>query len=519
MAGALLVLGAIVSACGTASPIAALAPVPQQDLTVAEGPDFQQADPPDAADVGLAPTVRMLEGLVWMDAGFHLRPLLATSWEFLPPRTWRFHLRRGVHFHDGRPFTADAVKWSVERWMRAGRLNYLALGPGAQVIIRDSYTVDIQTVVPDRRFVEALADQRRAIVAPGTYPGDGRTPASTPDGTGPFEFVRYFPQRELVLAGFKGYWGGAPRILRLTIRYEPDASARYEALRQGTAAVAVDLGPQRAHDLQSAGGLKLEQSAVAGADLLFFNLQRPEQHPLVQDPVLRRAVSLSIDQASIVDQAWSGLGAPLRSLTVPAFSGGTVPAVPGSDLDKARRLLDAEGWLPGPDGILIRHGTPLRLKIVLGDLSERTVTAGLLRTDLRRAGIAAEISEPDQDTFFNHVLGSGDYDLAGLGFIGQRDANPLGMLSYLSPAPGGCNFCIFANLGPGFDERFARAVAADDRTAPRQAAALSKTAVVDEAAVIVLVGKPRLYGLSRAVQGFVAEPRDPRYDQAWLAAA
>ena len=518
MTGALLVFAGILAACAGHSPIAALPPAPQQDLTVAEGPDFQQADPPDEADVGLAPTVRMLEGLVWMDAGFHLRPSLATSWEFFPPRTWRFHLRRGVHFHDGRLFTADAVKWSVERWMRGGRLNYLALGPGAQVTIRDSYTVDIGTVVPNRRLVEALADQRRAIVAPGTYPGDGRTPGSTPDGTGPFEFVRYFPQRELVLAGFKDYWGGAPRISRLTIRYEPDPGARYDALRQGRAAVAVDLAPEQARDLVSSAGLKLEQSAVAGADLLFFNLQRPAQHPLVQDPAVRRAVSLAIDRDAIVEQSWNRLALPLRGLTIPALARGQAPALSGSNLDQARRLLDAAGWLLGPEGIRMRDGRALRLKIVLGDLSEQRVTAGLLQSDLLRAGIAAEISQPDEDTFFNRVLGGGDYDLAGLGFIGQRDANPLGMLSYLSPAPGGCNFCIFANLGPAFDERFAHAVAAEDGTVSREAAALSKTALIDEAAVIILAGKPRLYGLSRAVQDFVAAPKDPLYDRAWLAA-
>ena len=514
-----------------ASPIAAPTAAPQQDLTVAEGPDFQQAEPPDQADVGLAPTVRMLEGLVWMDADFHVRPLLATSWEFIAPRTWRFHLRRGVHFHDGRLFTADAVKWSVERWMRAGRLNSLALGPGAQVIVRDPYTVDVETVVPDRRLVQALADQRRAIVAPGTYPGDGRTLAGTPDGTGPFRFVRYFSERELVLQGFPEYWGGPPRLSRLTIRYEPDPASRFDALRQGTAAVAVDLGPQQARDLVAAGGLKLEQSPVAGADLLFFNLQRAAQHPLIQDPAVRRAVSLAIDQSAIVGGAWFGFGAPLRSLAVPKLAGGSAqtasgggpaagetPVASGGQLEMARRLLDEAGWLPGPDGIRLRHGISLRLKIVLGDLSERTVTAGLLESELLRAGIATEISQPDDDTFFNHVLGSGDYDLAGLGFIGQRDANPLDMLSYLSPAPGGCSFCIFANLGPAFDERFAAAVAADDRAAMRAAMALSKTALVDEAAVIILAGKPRLYGLSRAVQDFVAEPKDPRYDQVWLAA-
>jgi peptide/nickel transport system substrate-binding protein len=519
LTGALLISGLLLAACAATPAIASPLAAAQQDVTVAEGPDFQQTEPPDQATVGLDPTVGMLEGLVGMDADFHLRPLLATSWEFLAPSTWRFHLRRGVHFHDGRLFTADAVRWSVEGWMQSGPQNYLALGPGAQVVTRDTYTVDIETVVPDRRLVEALADQRRAIVAPGTYPGDGRTPASTPDGTGPFRFVQYLPGRELVLAGFSGYWGGAPRLSRLTIRYYADPAQGYAALRNGTAQLAVDLGPAQAADLEKRGDLKLARSAVTGADLLFFNLLRPAEHPLVQDAVLRQAIALAIDQPAIVDQAWDGFGARLDSLVVPTLAGRSAPAAPTASLAAARRLLDQDGWRVGPDGIRVRNGLRLHLQVALGDLSERTLTARLLGGELASAGISADITEPDDDTFFNQVLGAGNYDLVGLGFIGQRDANPLGILSYLSPAPGGCNFCIFANLGPAFDQRFAQAVAGDDATARRVANTLSRVVLNDQAAVILLAGKSRLYGLSRAVQDFTAQPKDPDYAPVWLAAS
>ncbi len=304
----ILLFALILAACGTPS-LATPEAAAQQDLTVAEGPDFQQTEPPVEANVGLGPSVRVLEGLVRMGPDYHLEPLLAASWEFRPSKTWRFHLRRGVRFHDGTPFTAAAVKWSVERWMRTGRVNYLALGPGAKVSIVDDYTVDIETVVPNRRLVESLADQRRAIVASGTYPGAGTRRENTPIGTGPFRFVHYFPGTELVLGHFSEYWGGAPRLSRLTVRYFSDAEARYAALRNHTVDLAVDIAPQQAAELVNAAGLRLLRSQVAGADLLFFNLQRPAQHPVVQEVAVRRAVALAIDESHIADHAWRGFGA------------------------------------------------------------------------------------------------------------------------------------------------------------------------------------------------------------------
>ncbi len=513
----ILLFALILAACGTPS-LATPEAAAQQDLTVAEGPDFQQTEPPVEANVGLGPSVRVLEGLVRMGPDYHLEPLLAASWEFRPSKTWRFHLRRGVRFHDGTPFTAAAVKWSVERWMRTGRVNYLALGPGAKVSIVDDYTVDIETVVPNRRLVESLADQRRAIVASGTYPGAGTRRENTPIGTGPFRFVHYFPGTELVLGHFSEYWGGAPRLSRLTVRYFSDAEARYAALRNHTVDLAVDIAPQQAAELVNAAGLRLLRSQVAGADLLFFNLQRPAQHPVVQEVAVRRAVALAIDESHIADHAWRGFGADAGGLIPQAVLGNARVTPVGHDLAQAKAILDAAGWRVGPDGIRLRDGLRLRLQISLGDLSERTLTSELLRDELRAAGVEAQITLPDVNRFFDHDLGQADYDLAGLGFIGQRDANPLGILSYLSPAPGGCAFCIFANIGPDFDARYAQAVAASDQDARLDAARLTHAALADQAVVIVLAAKPRLIGLSQRVQDFVAQPRDQRYDTAWLAA-
>ena len=73
------------------------------------------------AQLGLYPVnANIYEPLVRLSTDYRAEPLLAARWEHLPPNTWRFHLRRGVRFHDGTPFTADAVRWTMERMARRG---------------------------------------------------------------------------------------------------------------------------------------------------------------------------------------------------------------------------------------------------------------------------------------------------------------------------------------------------------------------------------------------------------------
>ena len=503
----------MLAGCGTPS-LAGPSQAAQQDLNVAAPGDVQQTEPRDEANVGLSPTAQLMEGLVRMGPDFKLEPLLATGWEFRPPKTWRFTLRRGVRFHDGTLFTAAAVKWTVEGWMRTGRVNYLTLGPGARVTIIDDYTVDIETVVTNRRLAESLADQRRGMVAVGTYPGAGTRHDDTPIGTGPFRFVEYFPGRELILARFDGYWGGPPRISRLTVRYIASVEDRFKAVRAGAVDVALDLGPSQAASVAGSPDLKLLRSGIKGADVLLFNLQRPDAHPIVQDPTVRQAIAMAVDESDIVNHAWHDFGSAASGLVPSAVAGASHADGVGYDPAKARAALDAAGWRTGPDGMRARNGQRLILHVALGDLTERDMTATLLRDQLRAVGVDARVETPDVNHFFDVDLGGAGYDLAGLGFIGQRDANPLRMLSYLSPAPGGCDFCIFANIGAAFDGRYAAAVAA----LHPDVAGLVRRALAEQAALIVLSAKPAMIGLSRRVQGVVAQPQDQRFDRAWLAA-
>lgn len=138
------------------------------------------------------------EPLVRLSGDYRPEPLLATRWEFVPPNTWRFHLRRGVRFHDGEPFGAEAVRWTMERVARRGS-GSTGIAPGSTRVVDDS-TVEITPAFSNRRLPEQLVHPVYSIIAPQSEP------TSRPVGTGPFRFVEYRPSHHITVSRFDGYW-------------------------------------------------------------------------------------------------------------------------------------------------------------------------------------------------------------------------------------------------------------------------------------------------------------------------
>ncbi|HEV3363495.1 MAG TPA: ABC transporter substrate-binding protein, partial [Acidimicrobiia bacterium] len=153
-------------------------------LVVATGVDAGRVDPPPRANIGFGgANASIFESLVALAADFKVVPSLATSWEFRAPNTWRFQLRRGVTFHDGAPFDARAVVYMVdELWSQnPGAANLLSLTRGSATPV-DDFTVDVTPTNPNRRLPEQLVHPQYGVQAPGTFAGQGTTPANTPTG-------------------------------------------------------------------------------------------------------------------------------------------------------------------------------------------------------------------------------------------------------------------------------------------------------------------------------------------------
>jgi len=215
---------------------AALAPAPAsqaQELRIAMKAAVDSADPAQLFTPNRNVQQHVFEPLIFQDA--HLRPLpgLAESWRAINPTTWEFKLRRNVTFHDGAPFTARDVAFSIKRaqaktGVRTYR-HYLKDIVGIDVI--DDHTVHIRTNAPSALLISNLSTL--GMVSAKLVEGasdDGFNSGALSIGTGPYRWVRFVPNQEIVLERNEKYWGPVEPWAKVTVRFISNDSARVAAL-------------------------------------------------------------------------------------------------------------------------------------------------------------------------------------------------------------------------------------------------------------------------------------------------
>ena len=300
-------------------------------------------------------TKAMFEPLIWdFDArtqSSELRPALATDWELIDDLRWRFYLREGVTFHNGAPFNAEAVKFSIER-VHAPDFpsgdKFLGV-PISHVEIIDDYTVDIVTNEPVPVLPSTLTRNGAFILEPGHYSELSIEEArSNPVGTGPYKLAEYRPDDRMILERHDDYWGWPDKanIDRLITRQIPEESTALAELLDGRADI-VRIRPDMVETVQEADGVDtiIAPSLVRG--MLGFNLQ---MYPKMEDPRVRRALNYAIDRDSMIDAlAFGEHDLKMKNVVNPPHDHPDLEPYP-YDPDRARELLAEAGY---PDGFTI----------------------------------------------------------------------------------------------------------------------------------------------------------------------
>lgn len=288
-------------------------------------------------------TNQILETLVYKDeAGF--QPRLATAWEAVDERTWRLKLREGVTFHDGTPFDAHAVKFTIERILdpanRAQGRFVVSMIEEVRVI--DAHTVELVTSSPFAPLLAHLTHPMTAIVSPAAVERLGEDFGRHPVGTGPFVFESWQAGDQVILRRNEHYWGGAPAIETVIIRTIPEPATQVVELRSGAVDFIFNVSPDHMNDLSSRPGIAVRKELGWGSTLLGFNVT---QGPLA-DVRVRRAIAHAIDREAIVQYVYAGVGEVLNSLVPKGFWAHTEEGLPVYDYDpdKARQLLQEAGW-------------------------------------------------------------------------------------------------------------------------------------------------------------------------------
>jgi peptide/nickel transport system substrate-binding protein len=303
---------------------------------------YALADYPDTLDPtavtderGAVILLNLFEGLVRFEpGGTGVEPCLARDWEVSgDARTWTFYLREGVTFADGTPLDAAAVKASVKRQLdpeTAGPYASFIYGPVTRVETPNRSTVVFHLRYPYAPFIRNLAMLPAAVIK-------GTPDQGLPIGTGPFVPAAIESGR-FTLKANPEYWNGPPRLKEITFLVIPDAGARLQALAEGRVDVAENSGATlpAGHD----GFLVTQTPGLDLGYLAFYTNKKP-----FDNPAMRRAVSLAIDQQALVNYLFPERALPAAG-PLPPGTLGYHPELGGDayDLEQARKLLDEAGY-------------------------------------------------------------------------------------------------------------------------------------------------------------------------------
>lgn len=432
--------------------------------------------------------VGVYEPLLSLGPDFTLRPGLAERWEMVGPATWRFHLRPGVTFHDGRSFGADDVVWS---WGREALIRSVA-GSLERVVKVDDLSVDFVLTTPNLRLPEQLVHPEGPIV-----PRGGHNDSEPPVGTGPFRVVEYQPRRQVVVERFEGYWGAKAQARRVTFKFMADAGVRLEALRGGELDIMTGVPREQAAAVE-AEGFTVVRAPAGATQMLSFN----PDGPFGDDLAVRRAVSLAVDRRRYVAEVLGGNGEPGRWMSPPAVLGAAAAIVeaPAFDPARARQVLDDAGWKAGEDGVRAKGARRLDLVLVGGPVAPE---AGLelVARQLLDVGIDTNVRKAF-DIRTGEENRQRGYDLE-LGMSNQNDANPAFLLASRDIED------------PVYTALATRSATAADRGEVQEAAAAMTEYLVDEQFLVVpLASVFHIYAMHEGVA--LAEPHPSAINQTWV---
>ena len=351
----------------------------------------------------------IFDSLLRRDRNSNLQPWLAERWEVLDPLTYRFHLRPGVRFHDGKPLTARDVRYTFQSLL-SGEIQSLKASNFsriASVEAGDDSTVLIRLKEPYASFLWNLTQGALGIVPEGAGKDLGRQPV----GSGPFRFVSAAQDEDVVLERNPDYWAEPPRIERVQFRIVPDATTRALELRKGSADIALNvLTADMVAALRREPDLQVTHEAGNSYQYIALNLANPR----LTLPV-RQAIARAINRDELVASLWQNLVRPASSILPPehwAYRSDLAPYA--YDPQRAEELLDQAGLPPGPDGV--------RLRLVYKTSTDQAARelASVIQDQLARVGIALDIRSFEFATFYSDIT-KGNFDLFSLRWIGGND--------------------------------------------------------------------------------------------------
>jgi len=329
------------------------------------------------------------EPLLTLDVKLGIRPGLAESWQQPDPRTVIFKLRRGVKFHDGTDFNAEAVKFNFNRMKtepKSVRKGEVASIEAVDVV--DSHTVKLSLRRPDAALFATLTDRAGMMVSPKVVQERGSELERNAKGagTGPFEFVEWVRDAHLVIKRNDNYWNkqGGPYLDRVRYRPIPDDTVKLQSLQSGEIDVMDYVQPR------DVAAVRADKSVVVldVPSLAAFAYQLNHTKPPFNTKALRQAVAYALDMEQLVKGVWLNVGVPSNGPIPPtswAYDKTILPIK--RDLAKAKAKLAEGGRAGGFTFTVTTSNIPINVQEV-----------EVMQAQLAEAGITMKIKLVDSAT-------------------------------------------------------------------------------------------------------------------------
>jgi peptide/nickel transport system substrate-binding protein len=332
------------------------------------------------------------EPLVTLDTRLGIKPGLAETWQQPDPRTLVFRLRRGVKFHDGTDFNAEAAKFNFARMKdepKSIRKGEVASIDSVDVV--DAFTLRLNLKRPDASLLATLTDRAGMMVSPKVVQerGGELERNARGAGTGPFEFVEWVKDDHILIKRNDAYWSkqGGPYLDRVRYRPIPDDTVKLQSLQAGEIDVMDYVQPR------DVAAVKTDKNVVVldVPSLADFAYQLNHTRPPFNVKPLRQAVAYSLDLEQIVKGVWLNVGVPANG-PIPPTSWAYDKSIPfiKRDLARAKAKLAEGGKASGFAFTMTTNNLPINIQ-----------EAEVMQAQLAEAGISMKIKLVDGATLIS----------------------------------------------------------------------------------------------------------------------
>ncbi|HXW50441.1 MAG TPA: peptide ABC transporter substrate-binding protein [Candidatus Acidoferrales bacterium] len=436
-----------------------------------------------------------------------------------------YHLRKGVRWHDGAPFTSRDVVFTTNAILNPS--NNLQSRNGWDQIDHiqavGDYEVKFYLKRPYAPAISSFFSEGGDYpVLPAhlleKYPNINNVPFNAdPIGTGPFKFVRWVHGDHIELVANQDYWRGPPKLQHIIFKIIPKDTTilvqlqthEIDAWFRAPTALWTEyqrLGPEYR--------VQLEQS------LVFSHMDFNFKNPLFQDVRVRRAIDYAIDRDSIIKTVTHSVNIPVAAEVSP-MSWAYDPNVPTYPYNptQAKALLAQAGWTPGPDGVLQKNGQRLAFDIsaVTGGTTGEAVES-IVQQELRQLGIVANIKNYPADRFFapgqdGGIVQGGKYDVAFYAWVEGDDPDDYSLYGCSEFPPAGQNSMFWCD--PTFDKADDAGRRSYDQDQRKKDYAIAQYELASQVPTIVQWFQRQIYITSTNFHGFKPAPATSSNWNSW----